>query len=307
MPINRSIQDLPRADRPEGNIPAKNNFVAEAIADAWYDAYIANGEDQLGHAIPEAGPYRGSFASKRCNRALAYGLERIQPSNPPTQADMWRMGLGSTVHEMLQRIVADLFPGSENEVKIDLRPIGVPGSSHADIVMDYNGRKTLVELKSINGFGFKMIATPFKGAPEGARFGDVMQGALAAAALGCEQLVVAYLAMEVVSPQLAKDYSETEAGRFAAEWHYTVEELQPIITAEVKRITTLVDYVAEHGAKLVRRELVAPEYPEGAIVTDPARGMWIVRGEGQAIEDTGDTWMCAYCWHRDLCINDGDS
>lgn len=303
MPINRSIADLPRADRPEGNPPSDNNFVAEAIADAWFEAYLAAGEDQKGLAIPEAGPYRGSMASKRCDRALYYGLAQVPPSNPPGQADMWRMGLGSSVHVMLQEIIDKLFPGSENEVIIDLRKIGVPGSAHADIVIEHKGRRTLVEVKSINGFGFKMIATSFKGAAEGARFGDVMQGALSAAAYDCEQLVVAYLSMEVVSPQMAASYSKTEAGRFAAEWHYTIEELQPQIDAEIARIDRILLDV-EHQVPSSRR-LIAPDYPLDAIVTSPEDGMWMVKGEGAAIEDTGDTWMCAYCWHRDICITDG--
>lgn len=303
MPINRSIADLPRADRPDGNPPSVNNFVAEAIADSWFAAYLERGEDQKGLAIPEAGPYRGSMASKRCDRALYYGLADTPPSNPPGQADMWRMGLGSTVHLMLQDIADQLFPDAENEVKIDLRKIGIPGSSHADIVMTHNGKRTLVELKSINGFGFKMIATTFKGPAEGARFGDVMQGALAAAAYDCEQLVVAYLSMEVVSPKMAESYSNTEAGRFAAEWHYTIEELQPHIDAEKDRIARIIRDV-EHGMPS-RRLLVAPDYPEDAVVTSPEDGMWMVKGEGQAIEDTGDTWMCSYCWHRDICISDG--
>ena len=303
MPINRSIADLPRADRPDGNPPSKNNFVAEAIADAWFEAYLERGEDQKGLAIPEAGPYRGSMASKRCDRALYYGLADTPPSNPPTQADMWRMGLGSTVHLMLQDIADKLFPNARNEVKIDLRSIGVPGSSHADLVIEHEGVKTLVELKSINGFGFKMIATTFKGPAEGARFGDVMQGALAAAAEGCERLVVAYLSMEVVSPSMAKSYSDTEAGRFAAEWHYTIEELQPLIDAEKERIEGIMRDVERKEPS--PRLLVAPEYPADAIVTSPEDGMWMVKGEGNAIEDTGDTWMCNYCWHRDICISDG--
>lgn len=301
MPIKRPIHDLPRANRPEGSPPSPNNFVAEAIADKWYAEYLARGEDSKALAIPEAGPYRGSFGSKRCDRALWYGLKDVPPSNPPGQADAWRMGLGSTVHEMMQAIIAELFPDSEHEVDIDLRSIGVPGSSHSDIVLEYKGKRTLVELKSINGFGFKRHATSFKGPPEGPRYGDVIQAALAAAAYDCEQIVIAYLAMEVVSPNMASAYSSTEAGRFAAEWHFSVQELTPQIEAEVERINDLM--AAETPPP---RLIVDPtQAPEGAEITDPRSGLWIVPGEGQAIDDTGDVWYCAYCWHRDKCVVDG--
>lgn len=302
MPINPSIMDLPRANRPDGNPPSRNNFVAEAVAQKWYErSESEEARSDLALAIPEAGPYRASYASKRCNRALQYALQKVEPSNPPTLADAWRFGMGHTVHQMLQAIAADLFPDAENEVTIDLRNVGVPGSAHADIVMTYEGHKTLVEIKSINGFGFKMSATPFKGPPEGPRSGHVMQGALAAKAAGCTRLVIAYLSLEVVGAKLAQDYSDTEAGRFAAEWHYTVEELEPIIEAEVKRINELVECI---DAPPVERRLIDHGIPEGALITDPTSGMWVVT-EGRAIIDTGDTWMCAYCEQRDRCIKDG--
>lgn len=302
MAINPGIMDLPRADRPEGNKPAANNFVAEAVAQSWYERIESEqARGDLALAIPEAGPYRGSYASKRCDRALQYALQGKEESNPPTLADAWRFGIGHTVHEMLQTIAADLFPDAENEVVIDLRPAGIPGSAHADIVMTHDGHKTLVEIKSINGFGFKMSATPFKGPAEGPRSGHVMQAALAAKALGCTRIVVAYLSLEVVGAKLAADYSDTEAGRFAAEWHYTVEELEPIIAQEVERINTLVSQVDDPP---VKRRLIDHGIPEGAIITDPTSGMWVVT-EGRAITDTGDTWMCAYCSQRDRCIKDG--
>jgi CRISPR/Cas system-associated exonuclease Cas4 (RecB family) len=303
MPLNPSIMDLPRSNRPGGNPPSKNNFVAEAVAQRWYErseSEAARGD--LALAIPEAGPYRGSYASKRCDRALWYSMKGIPASNPPGLADAWRFGMGHTVHEMLQKIVAELFEGAEVEKIIDLRAIDIPGSAHADLVINYEGERTLIEIKSINGFGFKMSATPFKGPAEGPRSGHVIQAALAAKAEGCTRVVIAYLSLEVVGAQLAADYSDSEAGRFAAEWHYTVEELEPIIAAETERISYLMRSL--DADKPIPRRLVDHGIPEGALITDPSSGMWVVT-EGRAIHDTGDTWMCAYCDFRDRCLEDG--
>lgn len=302
MPINPSIMDLPRSNRPEGNPPSRNNFVAEAVAQRWYErSESENARGDLALAIPEAGPYRASFASKRCDRALWYALTKTKASNPPGLADAWRFGMGHTVHEMLQKIVAELFEGAEVEKVIDLRAIDIPGSAHADLVINYEGERTLIEIKSINGFGFKMSATPFKGPAEGPRSGHVIQGALAAKAEGCTRLVIAYLSLEVVGAKLAQDYSDTDAGRFAAEWHYTVEELEPIIEAETRRINNL---MLKLDGDPVPRNLIDHGIPEGALITDPTSGMWVVT-EGRTILDTGDTWMCAYCDYRDKCLEDG--
>lgn len=302
MTLNPSIADLPRRSPVEGSPPSRNNFVAEAIANKWYEQ---NQLTDLALAVPEAGPYRASWAGKRCDRALWYALRGEKPSDPPGQADAWRFGLGTTVHEMLQRIAADLFPGAQVEPEIDLNPIGVPGSAHADLIIDYEGKKLLVEIKSINGFGFKRSATRFKGPPEGPRTGHVLQAALAAKAAGCDGIVIAYLSLENVSPNLARDYSDTEAGRFAAEWHYTVAELEPLIATEVERINSLVKAV--DASKPVPRRLVDPEFPQYTKITDPDHGLWVaVESPGsRTIVDTGDTWFCNYCDHKQKCIDDG--
>lgn len=302
MPINKSIADLPRSTDFGGSPPSENNFVAEAVAEKWYDKYLEDGRDTLARAMPEAGPYRGSFASKRCDRALWYGLNDVPYSNPHTLADAWTFGLGHTVHEMLQDVLGDLFEGAEAEVEVDLNAIGIPGSSRMDMVLDYKGKKTAVEIKSINGFGFKMASTTFHGPPEGPRSGAVIQSALAAKALGCDQIVIAYLSLEKVSTNLASSYSNSEAGRFAAEWHYTVAELDPIIEAETKRINAVVK-----ATKPPPRRLIDQGIPQFAKITNPDSGDWVaLEAPGsKVIADTGSTWMCAYCSHRDLCKQDG--
>ena len=302
MAIRKSLADLPRSSDFGGNKPAENNFVAEAVADKWYEKYLADGRDTLGLAIPESGPYRASFASKRCNRALWYGLNQTPPSNPNGLADAWTFGLGHTVHEMLQEVLGELFDDAEEEVDVDLRPIGIEGSAHVDMVMNYKGKKTVVEIKSINGFGFKMAATTFHGPPEGPRSGAVLQAAMAAKALGAEQIVVAYLSLEKVSKNLAASYSDSESGRFAAEWHYTVAELDEIIAQEVRRIKRVAK-----STEPPPRHLVDHDVPEGATITNPQGGDWIaLEAPGsKVISDTGSTWMCGYCNHKDLCIQQG--
>ena len=306
MNIKKSIEDLPRSNRPTGNPPSSNNFVVAAVAQEWERKDEIKHERDLARAIPEAGPYRASYASKRCNRQLFYSLRGVEQSNPPSLADYWRFALGHTVHEMLQEVIVDAFPEAEAEVDIDLRPIGIPGSAHADLVMEYKGRKVLVEIKSVGGYKFKLAATTFHGPAEGPSSGHVLQTAMSAKAHGCDSIVIAYLSLENVSPNLAKSYGTGDEGRFAAEWHYEVQELDGMLATETERINNVLLAVNNPEVTKVPRQLVDTDVPKGAIVNDPSNGGWVLVEPGtRSIEETGSHWMCGYCEYRDRCISDG--
>ena len=53
---------------------------------------------------PEGTRWRGSWAA-RCARWVAYNTAGEEPSNPPSVSSIWRMGLGSVVHELLEPAV----------------------------------------------------------------------------------------------------------------------------------------------------------------------------------------------------------
>jgi hypothetical protein len=150
-----------------------------------------------------------------------------------------------------------------------------------------------------------MMASSFKGKPQGPRFGYLVQAAILAAALKIDKVVIALLALEPLSPQLAGAYSDSEAGRFAAEWHYTLDELMPLVRDEVERVNRMEDAISD--GILVRRKLQEPEYPANAEVIDPlaSRAPWQVLGADGAIVDTGSYWGCAYCSWRTRCAADG--
>jgi hypothetical protein len=208
------------------------------------------------------------------------------------------------VHEALQDVLLQLFPGSEVEVKIDLLPIGVDGSATVDIVLapTDDSRPVVIEVKTINGFGFKKAATAFKGPAEGPRWGAIVQGALSAAALDAD-LIIAYLSLENLSPNLATSYGDgTDVGRFAAEWHFDHEAVKQIAadeTARINRVLALTD-----AGVLAPRAIHDPEVHPGGVVTNPDTGNWMVL-DGENVVGTGRTWMCGYCDHATKCAADG--
>lgn len=333
MPINRDLGDLPPADtdRPD-TAPVPNPKYGPALARAWHELL----EDSPPEWADAQHRWRAHW-SAMCARAVSYeiiqrdtelactkvdttdtdavllaeaALDVAKPTNPPSMADSWRFGLGKMVHEGIQAAVAKAFPGSQSEVIVTFDGDGVPGGGHADIVHDepvhtpsaqakIQTLRTVVEVKTINGFGFKTAATTFKGWPEGPRGAAIVQGAVNAHALHADLLVILYLSLELLSPDVARRNNVDEIGRFTAEWWYERDQFEPIARAELKRVGQIFDLVDNDN--IVPRQI--PDLPHGARITDPGKGLWVVE-EGGQIVDTGSTWHCSYCRWRDRCIED---
>lgn len=311
--IKTDIGDLPAAPRNEGNPPSPNPKFVTQLAEAWYADLVSNnghGHDlDLTRAIPEAGPYRGSYASKRCDRDLYYALSGVEQSDPPGVADQWRFAIGHMVHDGIQKVMNRVHDGKvlvENDV--DLNPAGIPGSAHADlIVLDDDGAEVcVVEYKTINGFGFKMAATTFKGPPEGPRSGHALQAAMVAVARGVPYFAVGYFSLENLSPSMAADFANGEIGRFTAEWRYKTDDWVGEVNREAQRVARILDDIDQ--GRMSPRRLDDPEYPENAIVEEPDRkGRWTATTDDGIVVGTGTAWMCDYCSFRTRCIEDGPS
>lgn len=303
MTIRRNIEDVPRLDPDKGLVPSRNPFFVTALAEQWGQLNAAEREQFVRDPIfDEAGPYRQSYTSRRCDRQLHYDLLKVE-GEPPDLASLWAMGLGSRVHELLGPAVEAAYPDARHEVVTDLRPVGLPGAGYTDMVSDE--LDLVAEYKTINGYAFKMIATSFRGPAEGPKYGHVLQGALGMRAHGKSKLVVGYLGMENVSPDMA-DTALGVTGRFAAEWHFTKDELDPLIDREVQRVDRLIR-VQEAGL-LPAREIHDPGFPAGAVVQSPSAKakdtLWTVR-DGDDVRESGRYWGCAYCPHLKRCLEDG--
>lgn len=298
MPIKKSIEDLPYASQAEGNPPSKNPWVARTLLEAWADA---QGDGEYAHALPEAGPYRASYASQRCDRALVYKLRGDEPTNPFGLATIWRFGQGTLVHDSLQALATHIWD-CEPEANVDLNSIGIPGSAHADLIINKDGKRIVVEIKTVGGFAFKQAAFDFKGVADGPKEDHVLQPAMINAAIGGDGVIVLYVGQENVSAQIAKSNNLDDVGKCMAEWHFSTEQLQPLVDAEVGRIQAAVA-VAKSNAVPVRL-LHSRQYAKGAVVTNPENGAWVVT-DGRDIVDSGSAWNCGYCDFRDRCIEEG--
>lgn len=265
-------------------------------------------QDREAPSNPEGTRWRGSQAAS-CARQIAYATAGSEETNPPGLADKWRMGLGSTVHEILAPAM-ERWAGKDSSLNIIEEwetPLGEHGYGHADMLIETGeGQRILLELKTINGFGYKQSVEN----SQGPRWSAVVQGSMYAHAAKADLLVIGYLAMELISPGRAAAKGIDEIGRFASEWHYTKEEFTPWAEAEVARLEGITSEIHDKGVAahdIPRRfSHYDPDIPFGAEVTAPSSGKWMLRNEENAVIDSGSTWMCNYCRFQKLCVKDNN-
>jgi hypothetical protein len=132
MPINQPLGDMPREEDRGDNAPVPHPRYVTKLAQAWHELYEDVGRDFAGEELR----WRASW-SGMCAREVSYEIRRrdlefvpeaertatwafdmdgAKATNPPTVADAWRFGLGTTVHDGLQDAVRKAWPGAQVEV-----------------------------------------------------------------------------------------------------------------------------------------------------------------------------------------------
>lgn len=316
MSIKRNLRDLLATPGP-GTAPDQDNWLARDVFTAWLAAKKeADGE----HVRSSQAPFWASDGAT-CARKLSYSLlERAglaEKTNPPDIASEWRFNLGNVVHDAIQ----SSLPEAEHEVAAVLKDDDGADlvSCRADTIVAYDHfedgtpepehRVAAVEIKSMNGFGFKMAATTFKGPAEGPRWSAVVQLALTVKALiqnGRTDLthgIILLASLENISPNMAASFADSEIAKFSAQFTYEVDELVAIADEIIPRLINIRRVVGE--GNLAPRVLNDPEIPKAARVVNPTTGAWELHDRDGGLIRAGTTWMCGYCTYQDQCIADG--
>ena len=271
---------------------AEHRLFVHRIAEAWAEGSEAPSQ-------PEGTLWRGSWAGM-CARKVAYMTLGEEKTDPPTTADYWRMGLGSVVHELLEPAIKRWLDNDdtvtvEEEISVKL---GEYGNGHIDLVLNTtDGKKIVLELKTINGFGYKMSVEK----DQGPRHSHVLQGSMYAHAVDADLLVIGYLSMENISPQRATSFGIDDIGRFASEWHYPKAEFTQWALDETARLEGIVLQAHKHNdPKVIARRFAHsdPDIPFPAEISDPRNGAWT---SGTSF---GKCWQCRYCDYQTRCTTD---
>lgn len=295
MALKQDLSHLPSPAKTtgEGLAPDAHPRFAHLLPELWRDEEQRRGDLERAHTDTR---FRHSDAGN-CARAIAYAALDIPASDPMDLSGYWNTGLGKIIHQLLQSVIQDRYPGAQVEVKV--RSVGADGSGHIDVVLTMpDGTVVSIEIKSIGGFAFKM-AVGERGAAQGPKQDHILQAALNAAAVDADEAVIVYLSKEAISVNVAKRKGFDELGRFTAEWTLTRDQYLPLAQAEAERVTGILGLLDE--GTLPRRVFPADELPTGHEIQDPATGRWEVRGEEGDVLDTGTFWACGYCRWQTVC------
>lgn len=265
--------------------------------------------DEIAEASRKAGPkphaadtrFRYSDCGS-CARKMSYVALGIEPSDPFDLGSLWVMWIGTMIHEHLQAALEKKFPGAKSEV-VSVTP-ACDSSGSADevaegevitsVVVEWQGGKTLYELKTMGGYAFKKSIglSNTKGGtlgdPDGPRMSAILQGAVNALANDCETLIVGEIALESVSKGIAYRTGMRDRDRFIAEWQFPRAYWEPLARREIARQAAIL-------ARLDSEELLG----ERVIVDD--------NGEELKINPDASRphWSCSYCSHQQRCLDDG--
>jgi hypothetical protein len=339
LAIKRSQQDLPAA--PQGRPPTLDRVVLDKFAEKWLTDLLASGYNESGLAIPEAGPFRASMASKRCDRQLYYALIEADETEPNTVSSFWSFWNGTKIHDALQDTMRSLGDGWIPEINVDLNSIGIPGSGHADLVRFVDPDGVPYELDEVvcdsdrpevyvyiagDGYGVELLKGEWDPScmfpthcaelksinGTGFRIGATTdRGPATGPRYGAELqgiLCAAALGLDEaiilnLSLEVANErYARDEIERFGAEWHVPTQPLAGIEARRIRRLMKLAE-----GKQLPARELHDPSLaPAGAVIIRPAAGTWVQNKPDGTVNQTGNAWVCGYCNHKSRCIADGD-
>ena len=320
MPIEHDLSDLPMAEPP----PPLTRNIGRQVLPAWL-----KGAFEHWHNIIDVGPrakavpdtlWRSSWSADRCDRQLAYHIGDFEEDTPFDLADFWRTNLGKVVGLHLGEYISQAIEENpdvkfkvEVEVPADLREgkIEMDGSSSIEILVlmvDVSGATApyhVIELKTINGMGFKEVSLGWKSGNAKPRYGHLVQTCVEAANYGVDATLV-YIATELIGAGIAASKGLQPLQRFATAWRFTADECMVVAGAEKERIEAVASTVLLSDPGSVQRRIVAPgDYPENAVITNPLKGMWVVADDTGAVVDSGSCWYCDYCSFRKTCVRDG--
>lgn len=306
MPINVDLSGLPTGPDPDGAWPPdRDDTWGREMVRAWLDT--VDPDVPFGVALPEAGPMRASQAAM-CARAISYSIDPDLEVPPTPLKDRWRYYMGTLVHEHLLGHWASADTTVALEVPVDLNPIGVPGSAHADAVIYGPDREVLavVEAKTVNGTGFKQMATGDRGPATGPRLSYQLQAGLIGLALGAPEVRILVLSFENAADWHVARYGtprdNPEAAPFLAQWTIPTETLRPQVEREAKRLARIAELAA--AGERAPRALVDDDIPPQARVVDPSSGAWELHDQAGNLVAAGEAWQCRYCEWQDLCAKD---
>jgi hypothetical protein len=241
-----------------------------------------------------------------CERQMGYEAFGAEKTNPPGLADAWAPGIGTELHEALQREILRKFPNTLFELKTKAAPF-VSGSLDGllrsaevreNTGIELGGTHAVWEFKTMGEYpfdkqvGFNRRYGKISGRGEGPKLEAITQAGLnalgAEATLGfgpqIESLVLTSVTLATVSVNKAGQMNLGDWERFGSEWIIRRDEWEPLALEELNRMSDVAfnldaGFLSDRNSGRFGNEYLSPR--------------------------SGKNWQCDYCPFKDRCIDDG--
>lgn len=289
------------------NSPRYAHALGVQFADTLAAAFGTPPDDDL--------PLIGNHEVGACARAVSFAAAGIDHTDPLDTAGAWTAGIEAHVLSLWQHSLPAFAAPASVRTNVVCAVDGIDGefAAHAVIESDSSAspdgptlrRRTVAMLNIIGGYAYKQIVGD-KYEPRGPREQDVRQAALIGGACDADEVVIAYVSLEKVSPAAASRRQLGPVTRFAAEWTLSREEYEPVAASERSRLSGVLGLLDGDEPTLAARKIPDEEIVTGATVTDPTTGRW-ERWEATpdghvGLTHEGNTYRCAYCPFRSACV-----
>lgn len=251
------------------------------------------------------------IAAGNDEQALALARAEYGPDEAAyDEVSLWTFYMGDTIHDTVQQAVTDALPGERFSVahEIDCSIDDITSGRLDTAIFDVSGENppTVIEFKSINGFGFKAMTTGARAGEKGEgpklpnllQLGLNMLGYAKRLDIPVEHVcgILAYISKE------SNNYvrSSDPLDKIIAEYHYTWDEIKHLVDPEMLRLSEIINHL-DDGKAIENVARMIPSYGPGKILSITDKGGAYQSIDGRML----NAWECRYCPFRNRCVADG--
>ena len=219
-----------------------------------------------------------------CLRKRGMAAIGAAESNAIAPQSLLAFEIGNSIHETLQEAFAAAEGFTfEAEVPIDLSEFGPSLSGHTDgIITGPDGSKTILEIKTMAGFGFKLAKSG------GPKREHVAQAGMYALGVEADRILLVYVAKEGDFRAGFKPGAVLEFEYLMTDEVFDGESVHDVAMAEIDMFK-MADDMLDKGIVTSR------------LVPDDSGKLQEVERVPGYMEKGGKPWQCAYCQYNDAC------
>ena len=245
--------------------------------------HLSDKNEEDGPKPTAAGTLLRCSDAQNCLRQRGFAAAQFPICHQITTDTLLAFSLGNAMHEVLQNAISHTYSNSEMEAVVDLSATGVSLSGSADGLVEIDGEKMILEIKTMSAYPFKLAKQ--SGLPKRQH---VAQAALYAMGFPeVTKLWIVYLAKE----SAFKGHKAGETIEFILDLDEpTFEGLTPRQVAEGEL----------ENFRSVQNDLSNNMLPDAVVFDDDGVDMLVEKPPAYG-SSKGQPWNCRFCRYQSIC------